>query len=230
MMEVLWPSAGRALELLRGSKVNLEESELVALSSHPDRRQHKRTAEHSLDDSSDRNALVAAQSYMQFSPTGHYSTQQQQHPALEATTSTSGAPVYFSYAPDDALSSGHPHQHHQHPANNGMLYVPGTLSTSVLPQLYSTGLVDERGRASAMHHHNGVHHGHQQHQQEQQHRYPQYWNDYSSFPQLGSAYVLNDQPQPHSPTSPTSAHPASQVFLAEPYNLYSNHQPPSSLR
>lgn len=222
-MEIVWPSAGRALELLRGAKVNLEEAELIKLANHPDR--HKRSAEDILDDSFERNHLsnnanpdyLSLRTHSYGAPNNYHAVysdtgsmqQQQQQPPSASPSSNPNAP-YFANGYERWPSDN---------ANN--LSYPATLSTSVLPQLYSTGIVDER--APHVSSHNRLQsttdqHGHP-------HRYPQYWNDYSTFPQLGTAYgALNDQipmPQQH----PSSSQP--QIYLPEQYNIYST--PPSSL-
>jgi len=206
-MEIVWPSAGRALELLRGSKVNLEEKELATLSNHPDR--HKRSAEQSLDDSFDRGHLPNDSADFvtlppnNYDPTTNYSSDIgvyniEMQPGVSAVANP--VPYFSSYErwPLDNVTS---------PAFSG------TLSTSVLPQLYSTGLFDERGssvntRVSA----NVNQPGH-----DQNHRYPQYWNDYSAFPQLGTAYGLYDQASVPQPS------PSSQMFLPDQYNMYSEY-------
>ena len=108
---------------------------------------------------------------------------------------------------------------------------PNTLSTSVLPQLYSTGLVDERSTSGIGAYSNAYA---RSGNYDKGRRYPQYWNDYTAFPQLGSAYSdipvnLDQGVQTHIAQQPplsvnpsTSASAASSsAYLPEQYNMYS---------
>jgi len=208
-MEVVWPSAGRALELLLGSKVPSEEPLPPRPSQLPDRQ--KRPADHSFDDNDAleqrdplptlRTSYVPARSNSY--PSSHYPPVQDAYldglDLNQSTSSASNLPFYPS---------------HQRWPSNGYTAAPfpGPLSTSVLPQLYSTGLVDEhvsdpryRGQQTVNEQPNGPG------------RYPQYWNDLATFPQLGSAYgtVTTDADQG------PMAQPAS-LYLSDQYNIYNN--------
>lgn len=207
-MEIVWPSAGRALELLRGSKVNLEESELAKLSNHPDRR--KRSAERPLDDAFERRHLSSTPApYTSVRPQNFEYTGQggnDVYDMLQGSSSSTNVPFYSSSErwPSDTANQ---------------LSFPATLSTSVLPQLYSTGLGDacgppiSNGRSYSVMNDQGQNHG--------QGRYPQYWNDYTTYPQLGAAYpsipALSDQAQLRA-TQQVQQH---IPYLTEHYSMYS---------
>ncbi|KAH6910608.1 fungal-specific transcription factor domain-containing protein [Coprinopsis sp. MPI-PUGE-AT-0042] len=212
MIEIVWPSAGRALELLRGAKVNLPGSTYSSQTvSRP-----KRSAEQPLDDSDHLHGRF-------FNP-----------PSSEDSSSTRPnglgnyiyptAHVYVPHAPNPAQSSHPPaigplsgpssanyrwqsEDFHQHSTFNNN----APLSTSVLPQLYSTGFGDDRTHLS---------NGRQQSQTEhnvpaQPQRYPQYWNDYSTFSQLGQTYGgINDSGNAPAMNS------QDPMYLPEQYGIY----------
>ncbi|KAF8062419.1 fungal-specific transcription factor domain-containing protein [Lyophyllum atratum] len=213
MMEVLWPSAGRALELLRGSKVNMQEIDLTLLSSTVRR---KRSAEHPLNDHGafDRHIppnTNISQDYLELRPP--YSSQYNPHAAYTPT----GHEIHPQAAPSPPqlpyISS-----YDRWPAentHNTSFGFPGTLSTSVLPQMYSTGLVDDRNPSVG--HRVASHHADQTRTNHNANRYPQYWNDFSTFPQLGTAYNGYHEPAPVPHQQQSSSH----MYLAEPYSLYS---------
>ncbi|KAF5384170.1 hypothetical protein D9615_003165 [Tricholomella constricta] len=217
MMEVLWPSAGRALELLRGSKVNMQAADLGLLTSNIDRR--KRSAEQPLNDAFDRavqseNAMN--QNYLELRPP--YTSQYTSHTAYtpaghEIHSHTAPSPPQVPYLPTSSSYERWPSEN----SNANSFGFPGTLSTSVLPQLYSTGLVDERNSSAA--HRVHAHHPDQPRTSHNTNRYPQYWNDFSTFPQLGTAaYGGYHEPAAVSPQQHSSS---SHMYLSEPYNLYS---------
>ncbi|TFK71119.1 hypothetical protein BDN72DRAFT_479127 [Pluteus cervinus] len=211
MMETVWPSAGRGLELLRGSKVNLGENEMSTLSNPPDR--HKRSAEQSLDDSfenahpshlangtsstnngnGDDNGIFDLRS-QNFGATTHYSTPTSIYPpatAPGAATATGPDSEMHHPGPSEAVASPHNYfaSYERWPSDHSNLGFSGTLSTSVLPQLYSTGLVDDRVSTAQSHHRlHASHSANHSNGNGQAPRYPQFWNDYSTFSQLGHAY------------------------------------------
>ncbi|KAF9485619.1 hypothetical protein BDN70DRAFT_533969 [Pholiota conissans] len=119
------------------------------------------------------------------------------------------------------------------------------LSTAVLPQLYSTGLVDD-----GLHHHHhaspaivrggvalagaGAGGVHQQQQQQQQHaeaasgngeghgrRYSQYM-DYSGYGQMVTPYDLPQVAQQQQQHHHQQQEAQQQIYLSEQYNLYNN--------
>ncbi|TFY61678.1 hypothetical protein EVJ58_g4373 [Rhodofomes roseus] len=200
-MRHLWPSAFRALELLQGSKVNAQGAQdLAALRARSSDRP-KRSAEHPLDadEESGTRLLTSEQLYRQqqnFQPVSTPSPVHQgfamnnlQMPAADAQ--------YQSY---DRWSSDAP-----------MANYAGSLSTSVLPQQYSTGLVDERMSAS-------------RHPERQSQRYPQFWNDYTALAQLDTPYgvpVIGDMGSQH----PGSSHGDQQSMYMQDYSMFGNIPP-----
>lgn len=206
-MEVVWPSAGRARELLRGSKVNTEEPLPSRSSQLPDRQ--KRPADRSFDNDDAleqrghlpnlRTTYVPVRS-TPYSPSDYPAIQDGYLDGLDlnqATSTTSGVPFYPS--------------HERWPSNSyNTAPFPGSLSTSVLPQLYSTGLVDDQA--------SNLRYRGQQNVEEQASgpgRYPQYWNDLTTFPQLGSAYGTVSAQSDQSMTQPPS------LYVPDQYSLYS---------
>ncbi|KAH0581073.1 hypothetical protein H2248_012207 [Termitomyces sp. 'cryptogamus'] len=212
LMEVLWPSACRALELLCGSKDNGEASETVMSSSAIVRR--KRSAEQVLNDNN---------TFRRTTPSDHSTG----HNDVELR------PPYSSQCDNYTAYTGTGHEIHPHPSSlpgqvpNTSYYTPnnlhsfglaGTLSTSVLPQLYSTGLVDDRGYRTTH-----PHHPEQPRPNHNTSRFQQYWNDYSTLSQLGTyggyhepSPVAHQQQQPQQQGYSAS----SQMYLTEPYNMY----------
>ena len=93
---------------------------------------------------------------------------------------------------------------------------PNTLSTSVLPQEYSTGLIDERAQR-----------GHQRQPQ----RFPQYWSDYSTLGQMETSYgvpiVGTDivTPTTHQP-SRSSPHSQQASYSQDQYTVFSMYSSP----
>ncbi|KAF8452405.1 fungal-specific transcription factor domain-containing protein [Boletus edulis BED1] len=184
-MDAVWPAALRAHELLSGcdplnkdASKHLQFGQLVTRQNGQERQ--KRAAEHAADSedayqrsqmhlpSSGGNSLAASQSYAQpWRSTQFTPISQETGP---------GQPGDFS--PTTSLQASQPSYYWP---SDGASYVafPGTLSTSVLPQMYSTGLIDERRLP---------HLTSSQHGQTRGGRYPQFWNDYTSFPQMGMAY------------------------------------------
>lgn len=175
-MRNLWPSAFRALELLQGSKVNIRGGpDLAALRSRSSDRP-KRSAEHPLDsEESGTRLLTSDQLYRQsnFQP-----------------VSTS-SPVHQGFAMSSLqLPSAvdAPYQYDRWSSDTPISNFPGSLSTSVLPQQYSTGLVDSSaGR----------------HPERQGRGYPQFWNDYTALAQMDTPYgvpVMGDIGGQHPPS------------------------------
>jgi hypothetical protein len=226
-MEIVWPSAGRALELLAGSKFNLQEAELAKLSNHPDRR--KRSAERDLDtediEAYDRGRLPNANAdYLtlrsqDYDPSKYGNTQQEVF--SDGVDMQSGIPYSNNVSYTSSYERWPLEGSVQHPFS-------GTLSTSVLPQLYSTGLVDEHATPGVRVYSNtydrGGNGGGGGGGYEKARRYPQYWNDHTTFSQLGTAIgnpvpVQFDQ-QVQSQSIQPQANP-SGLYLPEHYDMYS---------
>ncbi|TFY71776.1 hypothetical protein EVG20_g1228 [Dentipellis fragilis] len=210
-MSIVWPSAGRAWELLNGSNVNIAgaKMEMANLVTGPAPR--KRNAEHFLEDSH----------FFAGAPPPNHRTSVPSHgfpvanvpppSAVSPTThgvSGNGIPYYTSYDrwPGDGLGTYN-----------------GSLSTSVLPQQYSTGFVVERVRpapadASSPH----------------AQRYPQYWSDYSTLNQLSTPYgvpllqEMGNAPEHQHAHSQHQHHPPQQMYLPDQYQMYGNIPPSHS--
>ncbi|SJL10087.1 uncharacterized protein ARMOST_13469 [Armillaria ostoyae] len=193
-MAVLWPSAGRAHELLRGAEVNSGHQIRPAEPPKPVDR-YKRPAEGSLDDRS-----VGMQTYpgrpSNYTPNLHPPQVYSVNGTAEVQY-TQPSSYYSSY--DRPWASEH--------SNHNVAY-PGPLSTSALPQVYSTGLSDARPSLSR-----NVSHGVEPHP-----RYPQYWNDYSTYSPLNHGV---EYPQ----TGAEPQNPLTNLFMPEQYNVYSESQP-----
>ncbi|KAF9012001.1 fungal-specific transcription factor domain-containing protein [Cyathus striatus] len=189
-MEVVWPSAGRALELLRGAKVNLEGSDLTLLTSSTDR--HKRPAEQSLDDSFNRSHTMESGSV-------NYAPMRSSHVA-------SGYATADVYSPD---GYNHHPQHASIPTISASSY--RWPSDTIHSQAFNGSLSTNRTHSQQ---------DQQSHSGSSSSRYPQYWNDYSTFPQLGNAYSgLHDQTS----LSQHQQQTASQIYVSDQqYNVYNN--------
>lgn len=182
----------------------------MLFSSPTDRR--KRSAEQPLNDAEfDRNVPSETnvnQDYLELRPptyNSHYNSHNVYPPSgHEVQPSVPTPSSHVPYMPS----------YDRWPSENiNQFAFSGPLSTSVLPQLYSTGLVDDRGSSAG----SRVHSHSDQVRASHATRYPQYWNDFSTFPQLGSAYG-NFHEQAPTPQQQSS----SQIYLPEPYNnLYS---------
>lgn len=206
-MEVVWPSAARANELLRGSNVmaNPSNSSQACLSFTPRDRQ-KRTAEHSIDsedayERSQLQALPSSSPQIPGSGQGYANTWRStqfngtSHDVGHSQESGTGRHAEFAEAP---ISTSQPSYYPWASDGSSYLSFPGTLSTSVLPQMYSTGLVDGRrvGNSQSSTSHQGQARlaaqgsgsGTYTSDQPGIGRYPQFWNDYTSFPQMGVVY------------------------------------------
>ncbi|KAI0634003.1 fungal-specific transcription factor domain-containing protein [Trametes polyzona] len=93
----------------------------------------------------------------------------------------------------------------------------GSLSTSVLPQQYSTGLVDERMSASAL----------GRSAERQSTRYPQYWNDYSALGQMETTYGVPVMGEMVSPHGGAQQGDQQSMYVQDQYSMFGN-MPPSN--
>jgi hypothetical protein len=200
-MSVTWPSAGRAWELLHGSKANAQNAvcSLPTTDNNPIKAQ-KRTADHFLnDDPSIYHVGLQSVTRGEGLDVMHDELRQQE-PALSG--SQNFFPLYDRWAGEGNINS-----------------FSGSLSTSVLPQQYSTGFVD-RGpvRTSNTNPTTGVGISSQQDSPLGRRGYPRFWSDYSALSQLGAPFAnsvdLENQQheQPQSQTYPISSQ----------YSLYAN--------
>ncbi|CCM05389.1 uncharacterized protein FIBRA_07605 [Fibroporia radiculosa] len=202
-MRILWGSAWRALELLQGSKVNTQHAQDTVAALRPrvsDR--NKRSAEHSLDQQADDNARMLANEQLYRAP-----------PGLPAPS-----PVHQSFAMNSLqmvpAESPTFHSYDRWTSEASLPSYGANLSTSVLPQQYSTGLVDERLSS-----------GISRHSERQSQRYPQYWNDYSSLGQMDTSYgvpVIGDMVAHHA-SGTHSDQPS--MYVQDYANIFGNIPP-----
>ena len=218
-MQIIWPSAGRALELFRGAKDDPSggASDLVPLTKPSSVMRHKRSAEQLLDDSFVSHRSTSNR-FDDMHPVSRTNTQdQQQQQQQQQSNFPSGLEGYTRDNYLSAISTSV-----SLPSLTGTNMVPSSyawqgggmntnnlntqLSAALLPQMYSTGLVDENIR---------IHSDLNQSTNPSSRRYPPYY-DYSTFSPLGSAYDIREpiqvsQPQPQ----------ASQMYIPESYSIYS---------
>ncbi|KAF7366374.1 Zn(2)-C6 fungal-type domain-containing protein [Mycena sanguinolenta] len=201
-MEMIWPAAGRALELLRGAQATLADAEDVgslnsaggAFPSRP----RKRPATQSLNDSfapppgsSGSNDFLPLRPYAPvYTTNGHYEAEARSAPT--------------AYYP----SASSPYDRWPTEAGGGLAF-QGALSTAVMGPAYSTGLVEERHRAPPPPHEGEPRFG-QPLQQPQQ-----YWNEYAAFPPLGYGEL-------HDPS--LAVHEPQQIYPLHDFGMYPQNQ------
>jgi len=205
-MSIAWPSAGRAWELLYGSKATPRNS-LSSLSTTHVVRSQKRTADHFLDDEASLYQVELPTTTPGERPEALHS------PPHSEQASTLGASDHQNFYP---LSD-------RWPEEGSLNEFAGGLSTSVLPQQYSTGFFDRgivRGQNTSSV--TGVGIGPQQGSQVGRRGFPRYWNDYSALSELDAPFASSvehegqQHQQPHPQTYPISGQ----------YSLYGNLPPP----
>ncbi|KAI0305366.1 fungal-specific transcription factor domain-containing protein [Multifurca ochricompacta] len=201
-MSVAWPSAGRAWELLYGSKANSQTS-ICSPSMAEAIRTQKRRADHFLDDEPPLYRVELQPTTQRGRSDAVNGQPHQQH------ESTLGSSQNFYPLYDRWPGEGNPNAS------------PGNLSTSVLPQQYSTGFVDRgvvRGSNASPTDGVGV-----SSQQDSPVGYPRYWSDYSALNQLSAPFTNSIEhegqhnQQPHSHVYPISGQ----------YSLYGEQPHPS---
>ncbi|KAH8833745.1 fungal-specific transcription factor domain-containing protein [Flagelloscypha sp. PMI_526] len=151
-LEIIWPSAGRAFVLLRGA------TDAPAPSPTRTTTGTKRPADPSFD------TPTTAEELMMLSAQPYYS--HLSDPFHQPQPPTSSVQTYY----------------YPHPMPSQSEPFAGALSTSVLPQMYSTGMPST-----------GLRHDP---------RYPQYWHDYGAFAQLGTTFPGDLSNGSHQPTQP----------------------------
>jgi hypothetical protein len=222
-MQIVWPSAGRALDLFSGAKVDpsKDTSDLAPLTNPPSSVRPKRSAEHSLDDSFISHRPTNNNHFDNMHPVARSNTQQQHQQQQSIFTSgirgfTTGDNIYLatstslpSLTDPNMISSSYAWQGGG--INTG---INTHLSTAMLPQLCSTGLMDESGlHASRIQSSNF----NNQLTNPSSRRYPQAYYDYSNFPpSLGSVY---DIPEPIQVSSQPQSQ-VSQMYIPENYSNY----------
>jgi len=216
-MQIVWPSAGRALDLFRGAKVDPsgDSSDLVPLINPPPDARHKRSAEQPLDDSFTSHRSTNDR-FDKIHPVRRSNTQQQPQPPQQQQQQhqSNFSSGIQGFANDNYLATSAsslstltgpnmvPSSYAWPGAGMNTNNINTHLSTAVLPQLYSTGLVDENIRIQS--------NFNQQTTNPSSRRYPSYY-DYSDFPPLGSVYQVSAQPQSQA---------ASQMYIPENYSIY----------
>jgi len=204
-MEAVWPSAARAHELLRGcdplNKDGSKQGPVITRQNGQERQ--KRVAEHAADseDAYERSHMHMPLSGGSLAPSQPYA-QTWRSTQFTGVSHDTGAEHGGDFSQTSLPTSQSSSPSSYYPwTSEGASYAPfpGTLTTSVLPQMYSTGLIDERrlphNLTSSQHgqprlngHSTGGTGGHGGYESTSGGRYPQYWNDYTSFPQMGIAY------------------------------------------
>jgi hypothetical protein len=231
-MQIVWPSAGRALDLFRGAKVDpsKDTSDLVPLTnprSSSDVVRHKRSAEQPLDDSFISHRSTTSNQFDDMHPVSRSNTQQPQQSIFSSgirgfkftgdnnylSTSASLPPLLTD---PNMVSSSYAWQGGGINTNN----INTHFSTAVLPQLCSTGLMDESGlHASRIQSSNF---NNQLTSSSRRYHPPPAYYDYSNFPSLGSVY---DIPEPNNIQDVSSSQPqsqtSSQMYIPENYSIYS---------
>jgi hypothetical protein len=241
-MQIVWPSAGRALDLFRGAKVDpsKDTSDLIPLTNPPSSSnvRHKRTAEQPLDDS-----FISHRSNTnnQFDDNMHPVSRSNTQPQPQQSIFSSGIQGFKfnsdnnylptsgslpslltdpNMVPESLVPSSYAWQGGGVNTNNLNTH----LSTAVLPQLCSTGLMDESGlHASRIQTSNYNNNNNQlTNPNSSSRRYPPAYYDYSNFPPLGSVF---DIPEPNNIQVVSSCQPqsqaSSQMYLPENYSIYS---------
>ena len=164
LMQSVWPSAWRANQLLRGSKVHALDMRASASPANSER--NKRTAGHALEEGMSEDVRISSGHNMYRQPQNYSRTNNGGHQgfSLGLDLPPTETPAFFQgfdrWAPDNPIAN-----------------YPSSLSTSVLPQQYSTGLIDDRS--------------HRTQERTNNQRYPQYWSDYGALPQMDTAYGVH---------------------------------------
>ncbi|EKM56762.1 uncharacterized protein PHACADRAFT_254069 [Phanerochaete carnosa HHB-10118-sp] len=187
-MHYVWPAAWRANELLHGVKVLPSQGVPLRISTSE---RTKRIADTMEEGQTAQNAPTNGGAYRQgqgFGENGSGSSQPTFPLQLEIP-SAEPQPFYQSYP--------------RWNAENPLPTLTSSLSTSVLPQQYSTGMVDDRAQRS----------------QDRPGRYPQYWSDYTAMGQIDTSFNM---PVMGGMVSPQSAQADQQMYAADQYSLYND--------
>jgi len=227
-MRVVWPSAARALDLFGGAKIGLEDDPSLVSLMHPSTTdRQKRAAEQDLDDTRGNPYPVTA--------VNRESIEQSQNRAPNHSSHFD----YMSSLRHGNPNSAHEHYPHQsgslYPGEGSYISPPSTgltstslannpnywqggemgstfggpLSTAVLPQLYSSGIVDDTRMPSQSQPHISRGDYGTSMDQNNRGRYPQYY-EYPNFPP--STYDIQVPQQ----------QPANQMYLPDQYNIFNN--------
>ncbi|KAI0800103.1 fungal-specific transcription factor domain-containing protein [Fomes fomentarius] len=191
-MSVIWPSAWRALELLLSAKATIDRmSEVPSVRSSFSETRNKRAAEDAIEEDvtvTDRSRMVTQDSQQVSPHQPHYplNPSQSQSPVQGQPGHTSGQHGYSlsidapqSSAPAAYMQPSYDRWPTDGTSSSSLTNFSGSISTSVLPQQYSTGLVDGRIGTSMS-----------RNPERQSQRYPQFWNDYSALGQMETTYSV----------------------------------------
>ncbi|KAI0365000.1 hypothetical protein BV20DRAFT_1103242 [Pilatotrama ljubarskyi] len=230
-MRIIWPSAWRALQLLQGARGQLEkptEAPPPSRGSVSEPRQ-KRAAEEPIEEETDlpeRSRSTVSQDSVYRPPTGYTvptppSQHQSQPSQVSSHTAAGHSQQQQGYAlpmemPQSGPSTYMPSSYDRWPTDpSTMSNFAGSLSTSVLPQQYSTGLVDERMGTSMS-----------RSSERQSARYPQYWNDYSALGQMETTYGVPVMGEMVSPHGGAQQGDQQSMYVQDQYSMFGN-MPPS---
>ena len=221
-MSVIWPSAFRALELLTGAKASLNRpSDVSSVRSSFSETRNKRAAEDPIDPEdvtiTDRSRVVADSQVSRQHPS--YSVvpgqnQGQGQPSHVSGHTQDGYTLSIDVSQSSAPSTYMQSSYDRWPTDNSssLSNFSGSISTSVLPQQYSTGLVDERMGASV-----------NRSSERQSQRYPQFWNDYSALGQMETTYsvpVMGEMVPPHGSGQTSSAGHQQSMYVSDQYSMF----------
>jgi len=228
-MQIVWPSAGRALDLFRGAKVDpsKDTSDLVPLTNPPSSSdvRHKRSAEQPLDDSFISHRSTANSRFDDMHPVSR--SNPKPPPPQQQLISSSGLRGFTTGDNNYlATSASLPSLLLTDPNMVPLSYAwqdgginTNNINTAVLPQLCSTGLMDESGlHASRIQSSNF----NNQLTNPPSRRYPSTYYDYSNFPPLGSMYDIPEQANIQVVSSSQPQSQVSQMYLPENYSIYNN--------
>ncbi|EJD05321.1 uncharacterized protein FOMMEDRAFT_131881 [Fomitiporia mediterranea MF3/22] len=211
-IEIVWPSAGRAWELLNGAKDDLPDYELPLANAD---RPRKRSADDPVG-----TVLLGDPSHLHGTRDASTLAPQLYAPAAANDQRYAHAPDVMGNARALALFNSYSRWSSEDP-----LGFPSGLSTSVLPQQYSTGFVDDRMSTGFHHSPAAVAEG--------SGRYNQYWSEYSMgqpSSMLGSMYDLpalsstnhSDQPSPHvgHDSHQSQEFQSTPLYMNDHYNVF----------
>ena len=226
-MQIVWPSAGRALDLFRGAKVDpsKDTSDLVPLTKPPSSSnvRHKRSAEQPLDDSFTSHRSTTNNQFDDIHPVSRSNSQQLQQQqsifssgirgfsAGDNNYLTTSASLPSLLTDPNMVPSNYAWQDGGINTNN--------INTAILPQLCSTGLMEESGlHASRIQSSNF---SNQLTNPPSSRRYPSAYYDYSNFPPLGSVYDISEPNLQLVSSSQPQSQASSQMYIPESYSIYS---------
>ena len=221
-MQIVWPSAGRALDLFRGAKVDpsKDTSDLVPLTNPPSSDVRNKRP---LDDSLVSHRSTTNNQFDDMHPVSRSNSQQLQQQqsifssgirgfsAGDNNYLTTSASLPSLLTDPNMVPSNYAWQDGGINTNN--------INTAILPQLCSTGLMEESGlHASRIQSSNF---SNQLTNPPSSRRYPSAYYDYSNFPPLGSVYDISEPNLQFVSSSQPQSQASSQMYIPESYSIYS---------